>query len=108
MTAALFALMTLSASAASLLLKKVSANSFFDNFKDIKFWLAAFLYLLSAAVNIYLLTKLAYSIVVPLGSLTYVWTLILSNRFLKEKINFKKAAGVVLVLLGVLLTVSQS
>ncbi len=107
MIAFFFAVMTLSASAASLLLKKVSANTLLENFTKPLFWLSAFLYVLSAAVNIYLLTKLAYSIVVPLGSLTYVWTLVLSNRFLKEKINLKKAAGIVLVLLGVLLTASQ-
>ena len=95
--------MTLSASLASLLLKQVSSNRFFDNFKKPKFWFAAFLYVLSAAINIYLLTKLQYSVVVTLGSFTYVWTLLLSNRFLKEKINLRKAAGVALILIGVLL-----
>ena len=102
MTVLCFAVMTLSASLASLLLKQVSSNKFFENFKKPKFWLAAFLYVLSAAINIYLLTKLQYSVVVTLGSLTYVWTLILSNRILNEKINLRKAAGVVLILAGVL------
>ncbi len=99
--------MTLSASVASMLLKKVSGCGFIEIFRKPKFWLGAFLYVLSAGVNIYLLTKLPYSVVVPLGSLTYVWTLLLSSRFLKEKINIKKSIGVFLILVGVMLTVSQ-
>lgn len=67
------------------------------------FYLGGMLYVLSALVNLYLLHVLPYSIVVPLGSLTYIWTLLLSRRLLGEPITRQKVAGVALIFLGVAL-----
>ncbi|MGI6107962.1 MAG: EamA family transporter [Lachnospiraceae bacterium] len=63
------------------------------------------LYVVSALLNIYLLKKLPYSLVVPIGSLTFVWTLFMSNRLIGEKITKSKLAGICLILTGVVLLV---
>ncbi len=67
------------------------------------FYLGGFLYVLASLLSIYLLKVLPYSIVVPLGGLTYIWTLIISARLLHERITVRKFAGVVVILLGVFL-----
>lgn len=57
--------------------------------------------MLSSLMNLYLLRKLPYSLVVPLGSLTYIWTMLLSWRFLGERISKQKILGIGLILVGV-------
>ncbi|MFP7169891.1 EamA family transporter [Terribacillus sp. 7520-G] len=54
----------------------------------------------AALINIYVLTMLPYSIVFPLTSITYVWTLLLSYYLLKEHIKLKQIAGVGLLVAG--------
>ena len=61
------------------------------------------LYLLSALLNIYILKFLDYSVVLPLTSITYIWTLILSYKLLHEKISKKKIIGVAFIVLGAVL-----
>ncbi|MDR3334509.1 MAG: EamA family transporter, partial [Treponema sp.] len=61
------------------------------------------LYVLSMLLNIYILRFLKYSIVLPLTSLTYIWTMFLSYGILKEKIGIKKIIGVLGILIGALL-----
>jgi len=58
------------------------------------------MYGIGALLNVYLLRILPYSIVFPLTSITYVWTMVLSKYILKEKINMFKIIGVSLILLG--------
>jgi drug/metabolite transporter (DMT)-like permease len=41
--------------------------------------------------------------VVPLGGLTYIWTMIISAKLLHEKITRRKIAGVAVILVGVFL-----
>lgn len=53
-------------------------------------------------MNIFVLKFLDYSVVLPLISLTYIWTMILSYKFLGEIVSKKKNIGVVLILLGVI------
>lgn len=53
----------------------------------------------SAIINIWVLRYLDYSVVLPLTSLTYMWTMFLSYVILKEKITKRKVAGVILVLI---------
>jgi drug/metabolite transporter (DMT)-like permease len=57
-------------------------------------------YVVGAVLNILLLKGLPYSIVFPLTSVTYFWTMIISSLWLKEKITKKKVIGVTLVLIG--------
>lgn len=98
-------LMGLFASLASFFLKKSTAGGF--NAKKLilnpYFYLGGGLYVLSALINLYLLRQLPYSVVVPLGALTYIWTLIIAHRFLNEIITKEKVEGITLILLGVYL-----
>jgi len=61
------------------------------------------LYLLSAVLNIYVLKYLDYSVVLPLTSITYIWTMVLSYFSLKERITAKKVLGVALIVGGAVL-----
>lgn len=65
-------------------------------------YLGGILYIASALLNLYLLKKLPYSVVVPLGSLTYIWTLVIAHKYLNETITKRKLLGVVLILIGVI------
>ena len=74
--------MTMFGSVASLFLKKASgSNSPIDMLKKI----------------------LDYSVILPLTSLTYIWTMVLSYFILKERITVKKIAGVCLILVGAII-----
>lgn len=57
-------------------------------------------YVLGALLNIQLLKMMPYTIVYPLTSITYIWTLILSSFFLSEKMNRRKWFGILLVITG--------
>lgn len=91
--------MTFIGSMGGLLFKQVSR---FDRPKEKLFFfiLGCGMYGIGALLNVYLLRMLPYSIVFPLTSLTYVWTMALSKYILKEKINRFKIIGVTLILLG--------
>lgn len=98
--------MTLIGSTASLFLKKASNyKTFLDLLKNKNLYIGAFLYLLSALLNIYILKYLDYSIVLPLTSITYIWTMIISKIILKEKLTFKKMFGTFLIFCGALVII---
>lgn len=61
------------------------------------------LYFISALLNIFLLKHLSYSLVLPLTAITYIWTLIISYKFLYEKINKSKKIGVFFIIIGAIL-----
>lgn len=63
-------------------------------------YIGGILYIVSAGLNIWLLRYLDYSVVLPLTSFTYIWTMVLSCLILKEKITKAKIIGVVLILIG--------
>ena len=93
--------MTMLGSVASLYLKKASgANGIFEMIKNRYLYIGGFLYFGSAVLNIWILRYLDYSVVLPLTSFTYIWTIGLSHMFLKEKVTNKKMIGVVMVLIG--------
>ena len=93
--------MTLLGSAASLFLKKASnSENIIVMIKNINLYIGGLLYFISAVMNIWILRYLEYSVVLPLTSLTYIWTMFLSYIILKEKITKKKALGVMLILIG--------
>ena len=97
-------IMTMFGSVASLFLKKASgSNDLIDMLKNINLYIGGFLYVSSAILNIWLLKILDYSVILPLTSLTYIWTMILSYFILKEKITVKKIAGVCLILVGAII-----
>jgi drug/metabolite transporter (DMT)-like permease len=65
------------------------------------FYFDGFLYVISALFNIWLLKKMPYSVVLPLGSICYIWTMVIAGIFLKEKIGMGKIIGVLLIFSGV-------
>lgn len=96
--------MTMMGAVAALFLKKASS---FKNFKElilnINLYIGGTLYFLSALLNIYILHFLEYSIVLPLTSITYIWTMILSYYVFSEKITAKKVVGLSCIFIGVVL-----
>jgi drug/metabolite transporter (DMT)-like permease len=95
---------TFIASLASFCLKKSSTGvGVVGIFRSPMFYLGGFLYALSSIVTIWLLQRLPYSVVLPMGGICYIWTLFISHKFLGEKINKFKVLGVVSIIAGVLL-----
>lgn len=100
-----FLIMTLSGSIGAFFLKKGTSKLVGEKLFHIIFireiYIGGFLYLLGAAVNIYLLRFIPYSIVYTMTSLSYVWTMIISYFLLKENITWNKIVSVLLIILGV-------
>ena len=93
--------MTFIGSVASLFLKKASgSNGIKSMLVNLNIYIGGLLYLLSAVLNIWILRFLDYSVVLPLTSLTYIWTMIISYLILKEKITIKTIFGVAFILVG--------
>lgn len=98
---AVLVVMTFLGATASLFLKKASGSEgILALMQNVNFYLGGMLYLLAAVLNIYILKFLEYSVVLPLTSLTYIWTMTLSYFVLKEKITGRKMLGVALILAG--------
>lgn len=99
--------MTLFGSLGALFLKRGSAKV--SELKSLvttpQIWLGGLFYLAGALLNIYLLRGYLYSIVYPLTSLTYVWSLILSALLLHEKVTVQKLFGIAAICLGAFLLV---
>lgn len=96
--------MTAMGAIASLFLKKASSlSNLLQMIGNVNLYVGGGLYLGSAILNIWILRYLDYSVVLPLTSLTYVWTMVLSYFVLKEKITRKKILGVSLILIGAVL-----
>ena len=96
--------MTILGSVAALFLKKASKTEGIKKLiKNRNLYIGGALYLISAFINIYVLRYLDYSIVLPLTSITYIWTMVLSFFVLKEKITIRKAIGVIGIVIGAVL-----
>ena len=67
------------------------------------FYIGGVLYVSGALLNVILLRYMDYTVVYPMGSIAYIWSLVISNRFLGEKITARKIVGVVLICGGVVL-----
>lgn len=104
MIAGILLVETLVASFASFFLKKSSGSeNKIDIIKSPYFYLGGVLYVISSCLSIVLLQFLPYAVVLPLGSVTYVWTMLISRWLLKERITKRKLAGVGLIIVGVIL-----
>ena len=105
----LFLLMTFLGSYGSLLLKKSTQNgvSIFKLLKNIFFYCGGFSYFLSAVINIILLKYINYTIMLPLTSVTYIWSLLLAYFVLKENLSKEKIIGMTVIGLGILLIVPR-
>lgn len=100
-------LMTLFGSLGALFLKRGSAKA--SKLKSLvttpQIWLGGLFYLAGALLNIYLLRGYSYSVVYPLTSLTYVWSLVLSALLLHERVTVQKLFGIAAICLGAFLLV---
>jgi drug/metabolite transporter (DMT)-like permease len=94
--------MTLTASFAGFFLKKSTAGGTVLSVIKNKFlYFGGFLYIIGALLNILLIKKLPFSFVISLGSICYVWTMVIARVFLREKIGKEKIVGILLILSGV-------
>lgn len=99
-------LMTMVGAIASVFLKKASSNlSFTTLIKKTSLFIGVLLYGIAALMNIYVLHYMEYSKVLPLTSLTYIWTLFLSYYFFHEKMGIMKLMGVFFIIVGVTLII---
>jgi len=64
-------------------------------------YIGALSYLVAALIIIWILRRMPYSIVVPLGSFSFIWTMFIARIFLKEKIGIGKIFGILFILGGV-------
>lgn len=67
--------------------------------------LGGFLYVLSAIINVFVLKFLPYAVVLPLTSLTYIWSTVLAVYFFGEKITIRKILGLLSIMIGVIMLV---
>ncbi len=63
-------------------------------------YIGVLFYLAGAVANIFVLKHMPYSIVYPMSSITYVWSMIFSRAILKEKITKQKLIGIISILIG--------
>ncbi|KAI4446957.1 hypothetical protein C823_001475 [Eubacterium plexicaudatum ASF492] len=93
--------MTLMGAAASVFFKRASgSDGFLKMLLNVNLYIGGFLYLAAAVVNILVLRVLDYSVVMPVSSITYIWTMLLSYMILKETITKKKVLGVLCIVIG--------
>ncbi len=92
------------ASFASFFLKKSSGvEKKTDILRSPYFYLGGVLYVISSCLSIVLMQFLPYAIILPLGSLTYVWTMFISKWLLHEEITKRKLLGITVIICGVIL-----
>lgn len=93
--------MTFLGATASVFLKKASGSeTIFKVVFNPNLYIGGIIYITSAVLNIYVLNYLDYSVVLPLTSITYIWTMIFSYLLFKEKISNKKILGVIFIIVG--------
>lgn len=98
----LFLVMTLMGAFGAFFLKRASgAMGLTALLKNWNFYLGGGLYGLSAVVNIYVLRYLPYSVVLPMTSVTYVWTAVIGWRMLGEKLTWRCCIGIAVIICGV-------
>ncbi len=87
-------------------LKKASGSTknFWKLLLNKDLWIGGILYVTSTVFTIMLLQIVEYSVAVPLGSMTYVWSLFIAKFMLDEKIPPRRIAGVCLIVAGVVMT----
>lgn len=66
-------------------------------------WIGGILYVSATVFMIWLLQMVDYSVAVPLGSLTYVWSQLVAKYMLHETITKRRVAGLCMILAGVVM-----
>lgn len=65
-------------------------------------YIGVIFYFFSIIINTIVIRNYKYSFVLPLTSITYIWTFVFSYFFLKENITRYKIIGISLIFLGAL------
>ncbi|WP_223070365.1 EamA family transporter [Paenibacillus caui] len=63
-------------------------------------------YGLGSLLNIYLLKKLPYTVVMPANAFTFIWTLFFARWFFKEKVGRYQIIGIVVITTGIYILVN--
>jgi drug/metabolite transporter (DMT)-like permease len=97
--------MTISGSFGAMFFKQASqmtdGKSIMHTFFNPRLYFGGLCYVLGAFCNILLLAKLDYSVVYPMSSLTYVWTMVISYFLLHESVTRRKVIAVLLIVVGI-------
>lgn len=94
-------IMTYLGAQASVFLKKASdKKSLKASITSSSLYCGGGLYLICSLMNIWVLKYLEYSKMLPLTSITYIWTLILAYLVFKEKISKRKIIGILAISIG--------
>ena len=97
--------MTLIASFAAYNLKRgtESADGILSWFTIPRFYVGGALYMSNFLITIWLLRFIDYTILYPMGVLTYVWSQLIANRFMGEPITRNKIIGIIIIFVGMIL-----
>ncbi len=60
-----------------------------------------FLYVIASVLTIYAYKVADVSLLYPVTSFSYIWTVLLGWLFLKEKLNFEKVSALFIIIIGV-------
>ena len=102
----LLMIMTIAGAFGGFFFKKATKNGFkISRYFILFLGLGGFCYLMSSILNIIVLKHMSYTVVFPLTSITYIWTLLISYFFLQESLTVKKILGVILICIGALFLV---
>ena len=97
-------IMTMFGSIASIFLKKAAGK---ENVRDIllcgNLYLGGGMYLIASLLNIVILHYLDYSVVLPMTSLTYIWTIFFARLLLKEALSVRKIIGAMVIVVGAII-----
>lgn len=99
--------MTLMGAVASVFFKRASDS---DGLKSLlmnyNLYVGGGLYFIASLVNIFVLKFLDYSVVLPLTSFTYMWTILFAVYILDEKMTVKKILGTICIIIGAVFVAS--
>lgn len=97
--------MTVLGSFGAFFLKKASSHdeAKINIVKRSELYIGAFLYFLSALINVYILRFFDYTVVLPLTSLSYIWTMFIAKVLFDEVISKNKIIGVGCIIIGAVL-----
>ncbi len=93
--------MTFMGAVASVFFKRASeSDGLWKLLLNVNLYVGGFLYVAAAGINIVVLRYLDYLVVLPLSSVTYIWTMVLSYWILRERITKRKVLGVLCIVAG--------
>jgi uncharacterized membrane protein len=79
------------------------SRSIFGLLLESSLYFGGVIYLISIVIYLFLLNKFPLTRLLPLTSLTYVWSLWLASWKLKEKIGKEKIIGIICIIFGAII-----